>query len=198
MDDPKFRTADGSALRIWKEPTKNPAASEREGRPIFDEVTYVEVISPGSPGSSPVFEVERVYHESVRLPPVKSHHFETYEGQIKAFNDNTNGGDMTGTALTEWPEMSRTLAASLNPSGVYSVEALANLADNRLGVVGPDGRTWRTKAEAWLASTKDSGYATALAADNARLREELEGLKATVAALVSDGPSQAPQIDPLA
>lgn len=186
-------------LRIWKEPVKNPAASERAGRPIFDEATYVEVISPGSPGSSPVFEVERLYHESVDLPPYRSPQYSTYEGQIKAFNDGTEAAGMTGTPLTEWPEMTRTMAASLNASGVYSIEALAALPDTRLAIVGPDGRTWRTKAVAYLESTLDSGAATRYAAELersreevARLREELATMAQTVTALTTDKGSQDP------
>lgn len=204
MDDPNFVTPDGSALRIWKAPAKNPAASERAGRPLFDEVTYVEVISPGSLGSSPVFELERVFHESVGLPPYRNpEQYERFAGQLKAFNENTAAADMTGTPLKEWPEISSTMAASLNAQGVYTVEALAALADNRLGVVGPDGRTWRTKAEAWLASTKDGGAAARYAAEleranekNERLEAELQRLSATVAALTSDA-SGGPQSDPL-
>lgn len=209
MEDPKFVTPDGNALRIWKEPVKNPAASERAGRPLFDEVTYVEVISPGSPGSSPVFELERVFNTETGLPPVRSHHYEKYAGQVEAFQRNEFNADMTGTALTEWPEISRTMAASLNAQGVYTVEALSNLPDNRLGVVGPDGRTWRTKAAAWLENVKDSGAATRYAAElqrerevSAQLRADLERLSATVAALTNDhaspGSTAGPVSAPLA
>lgn len=190
MSDPQFRTPEGCAIRIWTDPVKNPFASEKLGRPIFDEAIYVEVIAPGSKGSTPVFEVERTYHESVGLPPARSPQYETYAAQIKAYKDNETVSGITGTPLAEWPEVSRSMAASLRASEIYTVEALAALADTHLNVVGPDGRTWRTKAQAWLDSTKDAGHATALAAAlelandrNARMEAQIAELSGQIAAM---------------
>jgi hypothetical protein len=165
MEDPQFRTGDGCQLRIWTDTAKNEFASNLHGRPIFDECIFVEVIAPGSQGSAPVFEVERTYADVVSLPPYRSDHYARYIDQIEAFKQNTTSVALSGTPLSEWPQVSRTMAASLKASGIFTVEALADLSDSRLTVVGPDGRTWRTKAQTWLASAKDSSVATALAAE---------------------------------
>lgn len=190
MEDPQFRTADGSAIRIWTDPAENPFASEKQGRPIYDECTYVEVIAPGSKGSSPVFEVERIFHESVGHPPYRSPQYAQYAEQIKAYQEKTNATDLRGTPLKEWPEISRSMAASLKASDIFTVEALAGLPDSRLNVVGPDGRTWRTKAQAWLDSTKDSGVATALAAKLEHANEQITRLQAQVAELQAGATNQ--------
>lgn len=186
-NDPQYRTGDGSAVRIWKDTAKNNFLSEREGRAIFDEVIYVEVIAPGSKGSTPVFEVERVFAEEMAHPqPLRGIQYDQFKDMIEAFKKNDEiDAKMTGTPLTEWPEISRTMAASLREAAIYSVEALASLPDEKLSVVGPDGRTWRTKAEAYLAAAKDSGYATAIAAENERLKAELDATKSQIADLAA-------------
>lgn len=204
MGDPQFRNADGCAIRIWTDPVENPFQSEKQGRPIFDEGIYVEVIAPGSKGSTPVFLVERTYHESVGLPPQKSPQYEQFADQIKAYKDNESTTGLTGTPLAEWPEVSRSMAASLRASEIYTVEALAALPDNKLTVVGPDGRTWRTKAITWLESTKDAGLATALAVQleqakerEARMQEQLDAMAGQIALLSgatgAAKPSKAPK-----
>ena len=186
-NDPQYRTGDGSAVRIWKDTAKNNFLSEQEGRAIFDEVIYVEVIAPGSKGSTPVFEVERVFAEEMNHPqPLRGIQYDQFKDMIEAFKKNDEiDAKMTGTPLTEWPEISRTMAASLREAAIYSVEALASLPDEKLSVVGPDGRTWRTKAEAYLAAAKDSGYATAIAAENERLKAELDATKSQIADLAA-------------
>lgn len=186
-NDPQYRTGDGSAVRIWKDTAKNNFLSEREGRAIFDEVIYVEVIAPGSKGSTPVFEVERVFAEEMNHPqPLRGIQYDQFKDMIEVFKKNDEiDAKMTGTPLTEWPEISRTMAASLREAAIYSVEALASLPDEKLSVVGPDGRTWRTKAEAYLAAAKDSGYATAIAAENERLKAELDATKSQIADLAA-------------
>ena len=172
--DPQFKTEDGSMLRIWEDAAPSPYWSEKLGRPVFDTVLYVEVISPGSASSSPVFEVERTFNEDSGIKePHRSEKYKEYRKFIEQFRDGNTHTDLSGTPLTEWPEISRTLAASLRASGVFSVESLAALPDEKLRIVGPDGRSWRTKAQAYLETSKNAGYATALAAEKERLTADL-------------------------
>lgn len=188
--DPQYATPDGTALRIWQDVAKNNFLSEREGRPVFDEVVYVEVIAPGSGGASPVFEAIRFWAKELGQPPRRTAHYEKYKTFVDQFLSNEEAGKLSGTPLSEWPEISRSLAATLKAAGIHTVEALANIGDTRLTLVGPDGRTWREKANAFLEAAKDASYATGLAADVQHLREELadknrqvEELAAQVAAL---------------
>jgi hypothetical protein len=172
-DNPQYKTEDGSALRIWRDPAKNNFLSERHGRAIFDECIFVEVIAPGSKGSTPVFEVERVFAPELDHPPIRGIQYEQFSRQIDAFKANIEGdASMTGTPLKEWPEISRTMAASLHEARVYSVEGLAGLPDEKLTIIGPDGRTWREKAKAYLAAAKDSAFATSIAAELERIRSD--------------------------
>lgn len=201
-NDPQYRTTDGSALRVWKDTAQNNFLSEREGRAIFDEVTYVEVISPGSRDSTPVFEVRRIFAEEMNHPlPHYGLKWAEYKEFIGDFDKNDEAdATMAGTPLSQWSEMTRTMAASLKAQNIFTVDALAALPDTKLTVVGPDGRTWREKAKAFIEASKGSAYATALAAENERLKldlatqgEQLAALAAQVAALQAQSNATPPQ-----
>lgn len=187
LQDPQYKTADGSALRIWRDSAQNKFLSEKFGRPIFDEVIFVEAISPGSRDSTPVFEVERKYASEMAHPEPKiGSKYAEYRQYIDDFKKaETSDQSLAGTPLVQWPEMNRTLVATLKANNIYTVEALANLPDTRLIVVGPDGRTWREKATAYIESAKGSAYATALAAQLEVARADKADLQAQVTALAN-------------
>lgn len=177
LPDPQYKTADGAALRIWRDTAQNRFLTEKFGRPIFDEVILVEVIAPGSGNSTPVFELERTFDENMGHPePLRGAKYEELKQFIEDFKKTENGvgdGSLSGTPLEQWSEMTRSLVATLKAQGVYTVDALAALPDGKLNVVGPDGRTWREKAKAYLENAKGGAYATELAAKVENLSTEL-------------------------
>lgn len=164
--DPQFKTPEGSQLRIYRDASQNNYLSQKQGRPVFDECIFVEVIAPGSSGSFPVFEVERTFAEGMNYEgALIGSKYAEYRQYIESFkNDETIDASLAGTPLKEWPEISRTMLATLRAQQIYTVDALASLSDNNLIAVGPDGRTWREKAQAYLAAAKDASFATELAA----------------------------------
>ena len=201
--DPQYKTDDGSALRIWKDAAQNNFLSEKEGRAIFDEVTFVEVISPGSGNSTPVFEVMRVLAPEANHPtPKYGPKYPEYKKFLLDFESSENlDTSLAGTPLGQWAEMTRTMVAAMKAQKIYTVDALAQLPDSKLYVVGPDGRSWRDKAIAHIENAKNTGYATHLAAeltrqkaDNEDLQEQVKVLAAQVAKLEAKPPSTAPQV----
>lgn len=190
--DPQYKTDDGSALRIWKDAAQNNFLSEREGRPIFDEVTFVEVISPGSGNSTPVFEVMRVLAPEAKHPdPKYGVKYKEYKKYLDDFEQSDNiDTSLAGTPLAQWPEMTRTMVATMKAQKIFTIDALAQLPDSKLHVVGPDGRSWREKAIAHIENAKNTGYATHLAAeltrqkaDNDDLRDQVKAMAAQMAKL---------------
>lgn len=184
--DPQFKTADGCALRIWRDTAKNNFLSERMGRPVFDDVILCEVISPGSRDSTPVFEVVRDYHPDHNSPRAFGLKYAELRQYIDEFEKNEDiDSSLAGTPLKEWAEMPRTLAATLRAANVYTVDALSSLPDTKLSIVGPDGRTWRTKALAYIENAKNGAFATQLAADLDRMREDIASKDDTIAAMAA-------------
>jgi hypothetical protein len=194
--DPQYKTDDGSALRIWRDAAINNFLTEREGRPIYDEVVYVEVISPGSGNSTPIFEAIRyLAPEAKQKEPLYRVKYPDFKKYIEDFDaSEKHDASLSGTPLSQWSEMNRSMVASLKAQKIFTVDALANLPDGKLNVIGPDGRTWREKAKAYLESSKSDAYATALAADlekarqdNADLQAQLKEMADRVTALEADG-----------
>lgn len=173
--DPQYKSPDGSALRIWRDTAKNNFLSEQHGRAIFDEVVYVEVISPGSRDSTPTFECVRVFAPEMNHPaPKYGQKYAEYKSFIEDFaKSEENDASLSGTPLSQWPEMTRTMVAALKAQNIFTVDALAQLPDTKLHVVGPDGRTWREKAKAYIENAKNTSYATGLAADLDRTKADL-------------------------
>lgn len=173
ITDPQYKTADGAALRMWRDTAQNKFQSELHGRPLFDEVIFCEVITPGSRDSTPVFELERVFCTEAALPPKRGIKYVEYEQFIDSFKRGENDINLAGTPLKQWPEMTRSMASTLKAMNVFTLEALSVLPDQKLSQVGPDGRAWREKAKAFLETSKDGAYATQLAAMNERLQSDL-------------------------
>lgn len=164
--DPQYKTGDGAALRIWRDTAPNKFLTESLGRPLFDEVIFCDVIAPGSRDSTPTFELERVFCPEMNHPePKRGPKYTEYKTFIDDFKKNEEiDSSLAGTPLNQWPEMNRSLIAQLKAAGVFTVDALAGLPDTKLNIVGPDGRTWREKAKAYIENAKNGAYATELAA----------------------------------
>lgn len=187
LTDPQYRTQDGSALRIWRDTAQNNFLSEREGRPIFDEVIYAEVISPGSRDSTPTFELERIFAKEMgRDAPKYGAKYNELREFVEHFKrDEKQNPTLSGTPLDQWPEMNRSLIAQLRAQGVFTVDALAELSDTKLLIVGPDGRAWREKAKAYVENAKNGAFATELAARVDQMQTELEAGKQREAAMAA-------------
>jgi hypothetical protein len=187
-----YRTADGSALRFYEEPKQNNAASEKHGRPIFDQCLMVEVITPGQRESCPVFELERIFAEEVGIDtPRRSHKYREYEAQIKAYREGSDDKDMRGTPIDQWPALNVAQAAACKHAGIFTVEALAALPDSRYPALGPGARSLVERAKAYIDKANNNAATEALAAENAQLRDDMKRLQETVAQLSAAAPKVA-------
>jgi hypothetical protein len=187
---------DGTILRFFYDTAKNETASIAEGRPIFDTVLMVDVITPGQRTSTPRFELERTWAEQsvkalgVAQPYKRSLKYQLYKEQIDRFKANEQGSDLGGTPLKEWPRIDRGLAATLAAANIYTVEAVAELPDSRLDVLGLGGRAMREQAKSYLAAAAgDSGLsemtdrATKAEAEVQQLKADLLTANARIAEL---------------
>jgi hypothetical protein len=175
MNDGLFKADDGSALRFYIEAEQNNGASEKHGRPIFDECLFVEVISPGSRESSPVFLLERKYADEVGVDePYRAPQYDRFKKQIDAYRNGTDTVDVRGTPLAAWPRMTTSMVATANHAGIYTVEALSALPESRFGAFGPGARALVEQAKAFVQAAAGNAPTEALAAENAQLRADLE------------------------
>lgn len=148
-------------VRFYHEPVKNNIKSATEGRPIFDEVLFVEIFVPGDRNT----RVNRKARDEdkERFPAAWSR-FE--RGHTAA---------VTGTPIEQWPTLGVRDVAELKAMNITTVEQIAELPDaftsKFVGLV-----TYRNQAKAYLAAATDSALAQ-------RQAVELEAREARIAQL---------------
>jgi hypothetical protein len=179
-----YKGKDGEAVRLYVEPEENAAASARCGRPIYDEVLYAEVTSPGQKESAPVFILERKYADEVGIDkPERSHKYDQYKELVDAYRNGHEGVDVRGTPLSAWPRMSVALVATAAHAGIHTVEALAALPETRFSAFGPGARGLVEQAKAFVAAAEGNAPTEALAAENEQLRTDMADLRKQLADL---------------
>lgn len=182
MADPVFLKApDGNYVHFEWTTEKNEAVSEAEGRPMYDKILLMHVVSPGSPKSAPAHVVERE-KPGGKPEPVKF--FEArYGAQIEAYKRAEVGGELAGTPLDQLPFLDISTRATLRALQVHTAEALADLGEQGVQNVGMGARMWKQQAVAWLEAAKGGAPMTRLLADNDRLTDENKRLTEALDAL---------------
>lgn len=159
---------EGITPYFFLEPIKNPKRTAEEGRPIFEDQERVRIFVAGDLGTQVVHPVDTGIRE--RFP-------EAY----RAFKEKREM-HIEGTPIRQWALLTPANIAEFEAIKIFSVEALAQVADSSLQrVMGL--REWREKAKTWLAVNKDSAAAVKYAEENVRLNDEIGELKRQMAEL---------------
>jgi hypothetical protein len=152
---------DALLVRFLKVTRENEAKSEAEGRPIHEEIDYIEIMTPGDKDNiicRPMRDVDKI-----RFP----RHWEGYQARISP--DDT----IEGTLLEEWPQISRSEAEELKFFHVRTVEQLAMMSDaNAQNFRG--AATLKQKAQKFLDTSMS----------NDELSKQLKDAQAQITALV--------------
>ena len=103
------------AVIFYKRAIKNEFKSTEAGRPIFDELDYIKILTPGSRDT---FESE--------ASPEYQNRFATQWAKYKSNQEQT----VSGTPLSEVPWLTMAQVLELKGVNINSVEALAGVADS--------------------------------------------------------------------
>lgn len=166
-------------VKFFSKAVQNKQRSLEEGRPIFQDLEYVDIRTVGSRNGHvcrPARDADRQ-----RFPD----HYRAYKNRVEAPID--------GTPLVEWSLMTRAQAEEMGFFNVKTVEQLAAMADNVaqkfMGI-----NELRQKAKDWVQKAKEDAPALKLAEElrvrdeeNAELRTKVEELAATVQTLLASG-----------
>jgi hypothetical protein len=172
IDAPDFETGtekkDGAHPRFYMDTRQNLAKSEKEGRPIFDDIEMVEILIPGDRLNSP--------HQLVGEA-----HRKRWPRQYAGFRAGLEG-HVDGTPIDQLPGITKGVIEELRHFHVLTIEQLAGMPDELLMKAQPMmGRSLREKAERWIASTTGSVIEEKLAAENRTLKDSMEAMKAQMA-----------------
>lgn len=156
-----------------------------KGLKVFKDVELLEAIIPGSKNqvNSSLVDDHILDSKGIR------EHYEKWKSGA--------GAILNGQPLSTFDDLTGAQVKSLEANGFNTVEALAEMDDSLLPILGPNGRTLRDKARAMIGFSTDEGV-KALKAENASMAKQLEEMRAQIAALAQGGaqpPAEAPAGD---
>lgn len=157
----------GVFVEFYTEAVEFKSESEKEGRPVFREIPFVRIQTPGDRNN--VLEVKANEYYKQRFPR-----------EWRAFQDNQGSDAVVGTILSQWPQITKSQVKEAEFFGIRTVEQLASLNDNNVQRLGMGWMDLRNKAKAYIDAAAGNAATSALAAENERLRADFEALKAQI------------------
>lgn len=152
----------GVYARFYYVPKQDDAKSAEEGRPVFKDVEYIEIIAVGNANNI------------IRKPARDEDRRRFYQEY-----DKFKAGDqeqLIGTPLTEVPWLTRGQVEELMYRKIRTLENLAELSDAACNV--PGMYDLRRKAKAWIEKAAEAAPFTKMNEEMEALRKELDALKA--------------------
>lgn len=126
--------------RFHIKPVRDNFQSEKQGREVWNDVEYVELIVPGD-------------NKNIVDVAVKDEHRDRWPTKYAAFKANMEAPE-SGTPLDEWAGVGRSQVMELNSVHIRTVEALASLSDAQLAKCVPmGGHALRAKAQRFIEQT---------------------------------------------
>lgn len=177
------------AVRFYKRAIQDIFQTTKQGRPIFQDVDYIEIFTPGN-------------QLNIIDTPVREHHKARFPVQW-AHYQNQHGGDQreTGTPVNQWPFLSMSQAEELKAIKFFTVEMIANASDLQINSIGMIGgmapNVLRERAKAYLNAAAGTATIESEATEKAQLKEQIEALQRQVQAMMAgQGPVIAPHVAP--
>jgi len=156
-------------VQFYQTAVKNETKSAAEGRPIFDEVAMVKIITPGS--------------RDVLVNKATNHYRERFPLQWERFQKKL-APSPDGTPLEEVPFLTVGQIAELKALNVFTLEQLAGISDSHSRHF-MSYNSMKQKAVAYLESAKSAAPITMLKNELEKRDAEIETLKQQVAKLMA-------------
>lgn len=172
VEDPSDR---GLMVRFYMNAVERKKRSVAEGRPIFEDVLYINILVPGDR----TMEVDR---------PATKADKDRFPRHWALFERTGSGDGIVGTPLKEWPRASVSMIKEWNALGIYSVENLAEMTDNNIGKI-LDGRKFRAEAQRWLQAAKEAAPIAQINEQLAQRDAQIELLQRQMAELLAGQPT---------
>lgn len=127
-------------VKFFYKTRPDKAETEKQGRPMFKEVVYIDIRVPGN-------------NSGGACRPARSTDIDRFPKHYAAFKNRVEA-PVEGTPLTEWPLITRSMVDTFAFMNVKTVEQLADLNDTyATQVMG--GLTFKQKAKEYLEYAKE-------------------------------------------
>lgn len=157
---------------FYSKPMQNQFETEKQGRPIFQDVDFVRITLPGDKNNI-IDTIARPDHKA-RFPLHWAHYQNQHSGKAEI-----------GTPLSVWPLITASKAEELRALNFRTVESIAHASDAQLQTLGMAAgmapHAFRERATRYLQAAKDESFvneqserAKKLEEENAQMRQTLE------------------------
>lgn len=179
---PQNRPEDLTVISFSSEPVPNHAMSVLKGRPIFDDVEMITFRFAGDTKRICTFPAVETDPNATREQGYPVSYAEAYPEQYRKFKASEQQ-TVAGTPVAEAPFLTEGKRRELRALNIHSIEALAALDGQNLKTLGMGGRELKNQAVAYLARAQGSADVTGMAAQLARMKENIDMLMAENARL---------------
>ena len=147
-------------------------ASQQAGHPVFKDVDFISIVVPGD--ASSVVDRPASQNDITRFQEIYDRYKRNETEQIE------------GWKLESWPRLTQARVYEMKHLGFHTVEQLAMASDAQIGNV-MEGQSLRAEAQAAVETAKDTATVQRFAAENEKLRADIEDLKQQIAAIPKRG-----------
>lgn len=165
------------SVRFYSKPVQDMAESSNQNRPIYRDVDYIEIFTPGN-------------QLNIIDTPVREEHKRRFPIQWAAYQ-NAHSGDQReiGTPISQWTFVSAAQAEELKALKFFTVENVAHASDAQIQSIGMVGgvspHVMRERAIAYLKAASGTAEVQHEAEEKAELKAQLAALQNQIAALMN-------------
>lgn len=145
-------------VKFYHDAKENKFASNKEGRPVFDDIEMVEILAPADRARSLLVPA---HAEWKRFGTTRVTYSERFKDHYKRFKAN-EGPVVEGTPLSEAPFLSMAQRASFKALDIYTVEQLASLSGQAIKNLGVGGLAVVQQAKGYLETASGTAETAAL------------------------------------
>ena len=129
-------------VQFYRRAIKNDFESEQQNRPVFYEVDYIKIITPGDK----LAQIDA---------PVDDHYKQRFAAKYDAYLKNQGANYRVGTPVEAWPTLTISQVAELKFLNIHTVEDLVNCSDaNGQKIMGFP--SLKKKAKAFLEASDEA------------------------------------------
>jgi len=164
-------------VKFHRLPVQQPFKSNIEGRPIFEDVDYIQIFTPGN-------------QLNIIDTPVRPEHKQRFAQQWAAYEAaHKQDTAVTGTPVSAWPFLTASQAEEFKAVKFFTVEQIANASDMQLQSLGMMGgmnpHVIRERAKAYLQAAAGTAAPQQQAAELAELKAKNEEMQRQLNALMA-------------
>lgn len=156
-------------VEFYSEAFQSMYKSEAAGHPVFDDFEMIRIQTPGD--SKTIIET--------KVDETHKRRFPVQYARYKAGETNK----VSGWTLKEWPAVTMSQVKTLNYHNVFTVEQLSSISDQSCSNIGMGMFELRNKARAALEVAEGNAEREAKAANEVRMQNEIDSLKAQLQAV---------------